>query len=108
MDEKEKKTLIALALKEILPLVLTTFLQGKTKLGVYILALTYATAKYTFGVDLPEPDPSKIPTTVDVGVGVGALTVGIGLVHDLIKKGALIAGGIKAIFAKNAAAVPSK
>lgn len=107
MDEANKKALIKILLTEGVPFILKTFLSGKTKLGVYILGLTWASAKFFLDVDLPagvdlpaEAVGAALPVPVKVGAGVGTAVLGVGLVHDLLKKGKLSLGKVFSIFKK--------
>jgi len=107
MDADDKKAILKIAITSGLPFFLKTFLSGKTKLGVYILGIAWASAKYFFDVDLPtgvelppEVVASSLPVPVKVGVGVGSGVLGIGVIHDLIKKFNLTTSKVMSIFRK--------
>ena len=107
MDSDDKKAIMKILLTDGLPFILKTFLSGKTKLGVYILALTWASAKFFFDVDLPagvELPPEAIggalPLPVKIGTAAGTGILGIGMIHDLIKKFNLTTSKVMSIFRK--------
>lgn len=86
--EEEKKNKILLVL-QILAMVLRVFAQGgKTKLGLYLLAVTGISIKFVAGIDIPvaEEVPGDLPLAAKAGAVSGGVLMAVGILHDLLKK----------------------
>jgi len=94
---KKVKSELARLLPPILGVIIRELFKGKTKTGVYVLGLSTLTLKYLLGVPLEvaEVNPEVVPTLGKVAVGAGTALLGVGIGHDLIKKGKGIVKGIK-------------
>ncbi len=95
MNEKTKN-ILGRYLPPILGVIIRELFKGKTKTGVYILGLSTLTLKFLgVPIEVADTNPEMIPTAAKVAVGTGTAVLGVGIVHDLIKKGKGIANGIK-------------
>ena len=102
--EKKQKQMIGKILLDIMPTLIGSvsrnFLKGgKTKLGVYLIALSSLSIKFFFDIDLElaAANPSVVPVAAKAVLGSGGVVLGVGLVHDLIKKGLGIFKDVKNI-----------
>jgi len=99
MNPKHKKKIVK-NLIPILGVVVKEFLTGgKTKLGIYILTVATLSLKYWAGMDIDVASaiPSAVPPVLKTALTVGSGVLGIGVGHDLIKKGKNIFNSIKKI-----------
>ena len=100
MNSIQKKELV----KKLLPIIgviVKQFLTGgKTKLGIYILAVTTLSLNYFAGIDptLASAKPEILPALAKVGMAVGGTVLSVGVGHDVIKKGKGIASSIRDLF----------
>lgn len=90
---KTHKTAIGKILLDVAPTLIGSisrhFLKGgKTKLGVYLTALSTLSIKFFFDIDLPvaAASPEAIPAVAKAGLIAGTVVGGVGLGHDIFKK----------------------
>jgi hypothetical protein len=103
--KKLHKNLIGKMLLDIAPTLIGSvskhFLKGgKTKLGVYLTALSTLSIKFFFDIDLESAaaNPAALPGLAKAALGAGGVALGVGVGHDIFKKARGILKDVKNIF----------
>ncbi len=103
--KKSQKNLLGKVLLEVAPTLIGSTLKqfgkgGKTKLGVYLIALSTLSIKFFFDLDLPvaSANPEVIHPVAKAALVLGTGALGVGIGHDLVKKGKGIFGDIRKLF----------
>lgn len=95
--EKKSKEIIRDILHEIGPVLLENLVNGKTKLGVYLIGIFSLSMNFFYGAEIDtalaecakieiSQAVGKMPRTMKAIAGAGVAALSIGVLHDLVKR----------------------
>lgn len=105
MLKRKSRKIIGRLLLEVAPIIIGSILKqffkgGKTKLGVYLLAIVTLSINYFFDIDtaIATVNLEALPVAAKAGAVVSTSILGLGIGHDVVKKSKNVLKDIRYFF----------